>query len=135
MLAVLEGVCTLIADQDTAIDLTGAEPYDWRAGTQYVYPADTLREAAIETGPSARRDFAVSLVFVAEAHEEAARERDAAVTEDLLTRQDAYLARIRANRSTTYWHHLAAEVSRPPATLTSRAIALRLSGYQIVGQE
>lgn len=134
MSALLEAIRALVEDPDVATDETGAEPYDWRPGTQYVYEADgSPVERAFETGPTARQDFAVRFVYVAEAHEEASRDRDAAVTAALEARRDAVLAAVRANRANATWLHLDAEAeARPPATLTSRAIALRLTGYRFV---
>lgn len=137
---ILAGIRTLTAASGVEQDVTGAEPYDWRPGTQYVYMADPVREVAIETGPTSRQDFAARLVEVFDAavagesaHEEAARTRYAAITDAIDARLEALLAIFRANRRTATWGQVQVEVDpRPPATLTGRALALRITGYRIV---
>lgn len=130
----------LVADDQIATDESGAEPFDWLPRTQYLW-LDDLRESAFETGPSARQDFALRLVYVAEARdpdesasEEAARARYPDVTAELDVQRERYLALVRSHRATGTWLHLEAALDpRPPLTLTSRAVALRLSGYRFVG--
>ena len=134
MIDILEAVRVMVDADDVTTDETGAEPFDWVPGTQYVYLAEgSPTERAFETGPSARQDFAVLLVYVAEAGEEALRQRDPDVTAELDTRLEAWLSAVRANRANATWLHLeAAAEARPPATLTSRAVAVRLTGYRLV---
>lgn len=113
-------------------DLTGAKPLVWRGKTLYVYPVAN-REVPIETGPTARQDFTLLAVYVADGHEEAVLERDPDVEAELDAKRAAYMAVARHNRVTTTWHHMrATERSNPPRTLQSRAVAIELSGYRIL---
>lgn len=130
----LEALRTLLADPDIVTDVTGAEPYDWDAGHQYLWPAEgSPVDRSIETGPSARIDFDIRYVYLVDAHESAGREREAVITAAIDARQEAVLAMVRENRSSAAWLHLqAAADTRPPATLTTRALGLRLTGYCIV---
>lgn len=113
-------------------DEAAAQPLEWQPGTLYLYP---LRNADVpfETGPSSRQDFGLMAVFVADAHEEAAKERSAEVSAQLDAKRAAYVAAVIANRRTTAWHHIQATESRtPPRTLQGRGIALELTGYRLV---
>lgn len=130
---VLTALHELLEAPGIPLDTTGAEPYDWKPG-QYLWQAESSPvERAFETGPSARQDFEIRYVFVAEAHEEAPRERVALITTELDDREAAVFGIVRANRANATWLHLeAAADPRPPATLTTRARALRITGYRFV---
>lgn len=113
-------------------DLTGAKPFIWQGGTFYVYPT-RLVETPIETGPVVRQDFGVAAVFVLSSTEEADLKRDADISAALDAKLGAYLAAVRTNHVTTLWGHLRAAMATPPHTLQTRAIALDITGYRLVG--
>lgn len=114
-------------------DTTGAAPLIWRPKTLYTYPSPAgNREVPIETGPTARQEFSILAVYVADGHEESVDERDPAVTAELDAKRDAYMAVARHNRVNSTWHHIRATERTPPRTLQSRAVAIELSGYRIV---
>lgn len=113
-------------------DKTGAQPLEWDPDTFYIYPGPTA-ETAIETGPTARQDFSVIAVYVADSHEEASSERDAATSTLLDTKRAQYIDAVRTHRVTTTWHHIrAVERSTPPRTLQSRAVAIEIRGFRII---
>lgn len=116
-------------------DTTGAKPFVWEAGADgaiYVYPT-RVAEIPIETGPVVRQDFAIAAVFVLPGDEEPAMERDAAVSAALDAKLGTYLAAVRSHHVTTLWGHLRASMANPPRTLQTRAVALDITGYRILG--
>lgn len=119
-------------EREVAVDETSAVPLKWRPKTLYVSTVQ-LAERPIETGPTARRDFAVSVLLTAwEAGEEADSRRSAEVSTWLDTKLEAYLAALRGARHASDWDHIQAAVDRRPANLELRALSLRLTGYVIV---
>lgn len=120
------------AFRDVAVDETGAKPLAFRAETLYVWPGP-LAEAPVETGPTARRDFTVSVVLTGpEAGEEADGRRSVDVSDWFDEKREAYLEAVRANQRGTAWHHIRAAEDNGPANLELRALSLRLTGYVIV---
>lgn len=138
MTAVLDVVVALRSalepDAQVDVDETGTKPIDWEAAEPalYVFPL-RLREAAFETGPTARQDFAVAAVIVAPSDEEARRRIDVDLADWLDEKLGAYLDVVRRNRSTALWHHLEAAERPAPQVLTARARALEISGFRFVG--
>lgn len=113
-------------------DETGEEPFAWAADTLYLYPIRNA-ETPIETGPTARQDFAFLAVFVADSHEEARHRRKASISSQLDAKRVQYMNAVRNNRVTSTWHHIrASERPNPPRTLQSRAVAIEISGFRIV---
>ena len=116
-------------------DVTGAKPFIWAAGkdgTFYVYPT-RLGETPIETGPVVRQDFGIAAVFVLPSAEEPSLKRDADLSAALDAKLGAYLAAVRTHHVTTLWGHLRAAMATPPRTLQTRAVALDITGYRLVG--
>lgn len=116
-------------------DATGAKPFIWAAGkdgTLYVYPT-RLAEVPIETGPVVRQDFTIAAVFVLPSAEEPPQQRDAVISAALDAKLGAYLAAVRTHHVTALWGHLRAAMANPPRTLQTRAVALDITGYRILG--
>lgn len=131
----LEPVPALPAPPVVERDLTGAKPFTWEAGKGgafYIYPT-RLVEVPIETGPTVRQDFGIAAVFVLPSKEESELERDPAISQALHTKLAAYLAAVRTHHVTTTWDHLRAAMTTPPHTLQTRAVALDITGYRILG--
>lgn len=113
-------------------DETAAEPFVWEPDTLYVYPVSS-GETPIETGPTARQDFALLAVYVADSHEEPGMRRDPAVSSLLDTKRAQYIDAVRSNRVSPTWLHLrATERSSPPRTLQSRAVAIEIRGFRVI---
>jgi len=131
---VCAGVATILEPtQQADIDETWIEPYEWAPGRLYVYPT-RQRFTGIESGPTARQDFELLAVYVVSGEaEEAKRQRSADITAALDAKASEYETAIRHNQRTELWDHLAANLDvRPPATVATRAVALRVSGYRLV---
>lgn len=117
---------------EIAVDESAARPLTFRPRTLYVYPGQ-LTENPIETGPTARRDFSVSVILTGpEAGEEADGVRSPEVSAFLDEKREAYLATVRAHQHGTAWDFLRASEDVGPSNLEIRALSLRLSGYVIV---
>jgi hypothetical protein len=123
-------------DDDPAIarDDSGERPETFEPETLYVWTESEAR-AIVECGPGYREDFTVIAVFVADnAGEEALQKRDAAVTEILDAKRDAYLAWIRDHEATPLWDDLAGVGDMDfIRNFEGRAVAVRASGYRFVG--
>ncbi len=131
---VCAGVAALLEpDLQADIDEAAVEPYSWVAGKLYVYPT-RQRFTPIESGPTVRQDFDLLAVYVADGEgEEATRERSAELTSELDRKADSYARAVRTNQWTVLWDNLVAGLDvRPPTTLATRALAVRVSGYRIV---
>jgi hypothetical protein len=136
MTAILDVVAGLRAilepDPDAVeVDETGAEPLSRATDTLYVYPV-RVAESSIESGPTARQDFEVVAVFAVAASESAQRRRDEEVSAELDSRLGRYLAAVRGHRATPLWDFIQAAQRPAPTSLTSRAVALGITGYRIV---
>lgn len=131
----LVGAVRTLLEPDSQVDVdeTGAEPRVLERDTLYCYPLPELREVAFETGPTARQEFRLMAVYVTGSSEEALRRADAEVSELLDDKRAAYLDVIRSNRSTVTWHHIEAAERPAPQGLTTRSLALELSGFRFVG--
>lgn len=122
------------SQMEVDVDETGAEPVRTGKGTFYCYPEPgRLRELAFESGPTARQEFVITAAFMEPSSESAQQLRDADISAALDERLGRWLAAIRSNRSTVFWHHLAAAARPAPRKLTGRGIALEISGYRFVG--
>lgn len=116
----------------TTKDETAAEPFAWEPDTLYVYPIES-GETPIETGPTARQDFALLAVYVADSHEEAGQRRDPATSALLDAKRARYIDAVRLNRVSPTWLHLrATERRNPPRTLQSRAVAIEIRGFRVI---
>lgn len=138
ILDVVERVRLLLEpDDQVEVDEGGAAPKEWAtAGADearlYVFPDPRLREVPFESGPTARQDFTVHAVLVAPSAEEALKQTDAELSAWLDEKRGTYLEAVRLNRTTETWHHLVAAERPAPRTLTTRSLALELSGYRFV---
>lgn len=130
--AALRALLEPVGPGQAVVDLSDAEPFTWEGDTFYLYPIANA-ETAIETGPTARQDFGLMAVYVADSHEEADMERSQAVSAALDAKRAQYIDAVRMNRVTTTWHHIrAAERPNPPRTLQSRAVAIEIRGYRVI---
>lgn len=131
---VCAGIAALLEPSSQAeIDETSSPPFSWEPGRLYVYPT-SQRFTPIESGPTVRQDFDLLAVYVEEGEgEEALRRRSAELSDALDQKADGYTRAVRTNQRTALWDNIQAALdARPPATLQTRAIALRISGYRIV---
>lgn len=131
---VILGVAALLEPDDQVDIDEAAEPaFDWTPNRLYGY-ANRQAFVPIESGPGARQDFDLTFVFVADdASERATRERSVDLAEALDRKADAYCRAIRQHSRSLIWDHIRPSLDvRPPATLTTRALAVRVTGYRLV---
>ena len=131
---VLAGLAALVEPADQ-VDIAESSdpPFTWVPNRLYAW-AETQAFVPIESGPTARQDFDLRLVFVADDGGEAAtRERSAELAAMLDAKADAYVRAIIAHQRSLLWDHIRPSLNvRPPATLSTRAVAVRVTGYRIV---
>lgn len=114
-------------------DRTAAEPLRWSGNTLYCFPFRN-ETRPIETGPTVRQDFGLVAIFVAPSAEESRSERDPEISALLDAKRAAYMELVRTHQTSLLWDHIqAAERQRPPRTLQTRAVAIEVTGYRIVG--
>lgn len=121
-------------DKQADLDEGFAEPYEWEPNHLYAYLMPSLAQEPFETGPTAIERFDARLVYVAAAElEEPNRVRDPDVTDLLDLKRTRYLDAIRQHQSASpYWAYARATEVAPPATLSTRAVAIAVAGYRIV---
>lgn len=129
------GARELLEPSDTVTkDEAMARPLEHKPETLYIYPdLGRCRDIPFQTGPAVRREFVLIAEFLEATSEEALQVRNPDVTETLYERLERWLTAVRLNQSTTLWHHIQAALRTPPRILGSRAIALEISGYELVG--
>ena len=116
------------------IDETFAEPFDWRPNTLYAYFLPVTVHEPFESGPSVMERFTARVVYVLDdAGEAAARVRNADVSTAADVKRTAYLNVIRTLRAAPpYWDFATAREVPAPATLSTRAVSLQVTGYRVL---
>lgn len=115
-----------------AADDSVEQPYDWTPGILYLW-----EESAAMTpigGQERREDFVLVAAIAEPTGEEAAGQRSRETTEALYAHRDALLEWIRENPSTDAWDHIVgASIPSYLRQLDARGIAIRISGYRLIG--
>jgi hypothetical protein len=127
------------ATSGTVVDHTGARPFEVEQSDNHLFAWPvTDRHEVFEAGdpPSTRERFALTLMYVADASEQARAKRLREVSVALDAKSHLYLSRIAVSRtppdgSPLPWSELAGEVN--PDTIRGfnvRAVGLRVSGWR-----
>jgi hypothetical protein len=129
---VLARIGSILVDPDVKLDESGKEPATYEPGTLYVFNDGDVARSGAETGPPGREAFDVLAVYMAsDRGEEARQERTAEVTAVLLSRRDAYIARLQQRESCDLWDHIAVSSDEDYTTnFEGRAVAVRIQGYR-----
>lgn len=116
------------------VDATAAEPFDWIANTLYTYLMPATVHEPLESGPSVLERFVARVVYVADdAGEAAGRVRLSDVSDALDAKRTAYLDIIRGLMAAPpFWDFVTAREVPAPATLSTRAVSLQLTGYRVL---
>lgn len=133
MIELLDAIRDFLAEGGASDD-SGEQPYDWKVNTLYVWEESSVQRPIGAEG-EVREDFVIMAAIAEATGEEAFGQRERATTVALDAKRTRMLDLIRTNSSIAgQWDHI--EGASLPSFLRQlelRGIAVRISGYRIIG--
>lgn len=131
------GSKTVLADSGAVVDLNCRKPIEYDADRLYLWPnRHEHRPEGAGNPPEDREDFAIQCIYaVAREGEEPQLQARRDVSDDLDTRANTYITRLRARRvNSPHWHDLSGVVIQHDTVVSFgvRGIGLLVTGYRYI---